>query len=149
MIADTRRREGFSLSVYKDPNGFATQGYGQHAGVNFGDPDITAQTANKWLFSSLGIAYSGALKLFPSIDELDIVRLEALIDLVFNMGEAKLKIFGPFIAAVNKQNWSEAAFHLLINTSNHINPYTLQVQSRAVDNALRIATGTVPQEFKV
>ncbi len=149
MVADINRREGFSLSVYKDSNGFPTQGYGQHSGVNFGDPDITTQTANKWLYSSLGLAYRGAITIVPDLDNFDLVRLEALIDLVYNMGEQKLAMFTPFVTSVNDKDWTEAAFHLLINSHNHINPYTLQVQSRAVDNAIRIATGEVPKEFRI
>ena len=149
MVADIKRREGFSLAVYRDSNGFPTQGYGQHSGVAFGDPDITRDTALVWLNKSLGIAYVGAVDTFPNLDNLDIVRKEALIDLVYNMGADKLNIFTPFIDAVNQEDWSEAAFHLIVNTHNHINPYTLQVQSRAVDNAIRIATGTIPREFRV
>lgn len=149
MEADTKRREGFSLSVYKDSRGLATQGYGQHTGVNFGDPDIDETTAEKWLANSLQGAYAGALSLFPELDTLDLIRKETLIDLVYNMGEETLSQFTPFIAAVNNQDWIEAPWHLMTNLHGHLTPYLVETGARAVDNALRLCTGEVLREFRV
>lgn len=148
LLSDTKRREGFSLSVYPDSKGLPTQGFGQHTGVSFGDPDISEATAEKWLAASLQNAYEDALELFPGLDAMDDVRRGACLDLSYNMGQGTLSQFTPFIVAVNVGDWPTAALHLLVNTKGHVNPYTLQVGARAVDNAVRIASGIVPQEFK-
>lgn len=149
MNADMPRYEGKSLSVYADSRGFATQGIGQHDGVNFGDPDITEETMYDWLAMRLQIAYGDALNFFPALDSFDIVRKEALIQLAFNLGATKLATFVPFINYVNMQKWDEAAYHILVNLKGHITPYALQVGARAEETALRICSGNVLDEFKV
>lgn len=148
MIADAKRREGSSLSVYADSKGLATQGVGRHHGINFGDPDIDEATVTAWLADDLQSAYVGAASLFQ-LDQIDLVRREALIDLVFNMGLATLRQFAPFIAAVNDCDWDSAAFHLLTNTKGHLTPYLTQVGARAVDNALRICSGEIVPEYRL
>ena len=149
MQADMRRREGYSLSVYPDSKGLATQGIGRHHGVNFGDPDITDDTAVQWLQDDLQQAYADAKQLFHFLDLLDMVRIESFVDLAFNMGGQKLAQFSPFITAVNLRDWPSAHLHLLTNSSQHLTPYLTQVGIRAVDVAGRIATGQVPKEFQV
>jgi GH24 family phage-related lysozyme (muramidase) len=148
-IADKRRWEGSSLSVYADSRGLPTQGIGRHHGVSFGDPDIDKATEERWLQEDIQGAYAAAGRLFFGLASLDDVRVDALVDLAFNMGENKLSVFQPFIKAVNTKQWSEAAFHILTNTSGHLTPYLLQTGTRAVEVALRIATGEILQEFKV
>ena len=148
MQADTERREGFSLKVYADSKGLATQGYGRHHNVQFGDPDITPAIAALWLSDDLQQGYMDALQLFPDLNALDVVRRESLVDLAFNMGINTLEQFIPFIDAVRAQNWPSAHLHLLTNSHQHLTPYLTQVGVRAVDNAGRIATGIVPDEFK-
>lgn len=149
FASDLRRREGSSLSVYLDSKGIPTQGIGHTSGVRTGGPDITPEKEEQWLQEDLQWAYEGALRLFPSLDALDSVRREALIDLCFNMGEATLSEFTPFIKAVNEQDWEEAPWHILTNSKGHLTPYLLQVGARAVDNALRLCTGAVLPEFKL
>jgi GH24 family phage-related lysozyme (muramidase) len=148
-LADKRRWEGSSLVVYADSRGLATQGIGRHHGVSFGDPPITAETEARWLGEDLQGAYAAAGRLFSGLAALDAARLDAVVDLCFNLGEEKLSVFQPFIKAVNAKQWSEASFHLLTNTSGHLTPYLTQVGARAIEVALRIATGEVPAEFKV
>lgn len=149
MVADTKRREGFSLSVYKDSKGLATQGYGRHTGVSFGDADITEEIAEQWLLKDLQNASTDALELFPELDTLDLIRKETLIDLVYNMGQETLSEFTPFITAVNNQDWIEAPWHLMTNLHGHLTPYLMETGARAVDNALRLSTGEVLREFRV
>jgi GH24 family phage-related lysozyme (muramidase) len=149
MQADIRRREGFSLKVYADSKGLATQGYGRHHGVKFGDPDITPAIANLWLSDDLQQGYMDALQVFPNLNTMDAVRRDVCVDLAFNMGLNTLELFVPFIDAVNAGDWPTAHLHLLTNMSRHLTPYLTQVGVRAVDNAGRIATGIVPKEFRV
>jgi len=148
MIADAKRREGSSLSVYADSKQLPTQGIGRHHDVRFGDPDIDDATQERWLAEDLQSAYAGAASLF-SLDQIDIVRREALIDLVFNMGIGTLSQFHAFVDAVNACDWDSAAFHLLTNTKGHLTPYLVQVGVRAVDNALRICSGEIVPEFRL
>jgi GH24 family phage-related lysozyme (muramidase) len=149
LAADMIRWEGLRLSVYPDSLGLPTQGVGRHSGINFGDPDITDQTAYQWLATDLQVAYSGAIGLFPSIESFDLVRKEAITSVVFNMGAEKLSQFGPFVKRINSQEWDEAAFHILTNMKGHITPYVLQVGARAEETALRICSGNILKEFSV
>jgi GH24 family phage-related lysozyme (muramidase) len=148
-IADGKRWEGDSLVVYPDSRGLPTQGRGRHTGVHFGDAPITRETLELWFAQDWATHYAGARSLFPGIATLGVVRQEALTWLVFNMGEATLALFVPFIEHVNAGEWDEAAYHLQTNLSGHITPYETQVGARAVETALRIATGNVLREFAV
>lgn len=148
LLADGKRWEGERLKVYKDSLGYATQGIGRHHGVNFGDPDIDVLTEARWFGEDINIAYSGARKLFPELDAYDGVRRDAIIWLVFNMGDNTLAQFVPFAKYVKARQWSEAAYHLLTNTSAHLTPYLIQTGVRAIETALRIATGEVLEEFR-
>lgn len=148
-IADGIRWEGKSLTVYADDRGLATQGIGRHHGVKFGDPPISENMQARWFVEDWTDAQTQGLSLFPALLSLDPVRQEALTWLVFNMGIATLSEFAPFIAHVQDNAWSEAAFHLLTNLSHHLTPYVSQVGARAIETALRIATGTVLEEYQV
>lgn len=149
ITSDMKRWEGLSLSVYLDSRGFATQGFGRHTGISVGDPDVSIEMAVAWLQEDMQTAYKGALTLFPDLDQLANVRRDTIVSLVFNMGVGKLSVFVPFITAVNKGDYNSAAYHLLVNLSGHLTPYLTQTGKRAVEIALRIATGEIPQEFKV
>lgn len=148
LRADLSRWEGESLTVYPDSRGLATQGIGRHHGVSFGDPPITPEIEAQWLTEDIQGGYQAALALIPGLDALDVVRKEALIALAFNLGQETLSEFGPFLGHVNASRWSEAAFHLLTNTRGRLTPYLLQTGARAVETALRIATGEVLKEFR-
>lgn len=147
MDFDMRRREGFSLKVYADSKGLATQGIGRHHGVKFGDSDITEATAVQWLADDLQQAYQDARSLVHDLDSLDVVRRESIIDCSFNMGINSFEMFVPFLNAVNRHDWPSAHLHLLTNLKRHLTPYLTDTGVRAVDNAGRIATGFIPAEF--
>jgi GH24 family phage-related lysozyme (muramidase) len=148
LLADGKRWEGERLKVYKDSLGYATQGIGRHTGVQFGDPDIDQLTEARWFGEDINTAYFGAATLFPQLDSYDSVRRDAIVWLVFNMGINTLSQFVPFCTYVKARKWSEAAYHLLTNTSQHLTPYLQQTGVRAVETALRIATGEVLEEFR-
>jgi GH24 family phage-related lysozyme (muramidase) len=149
MVADMRRREGYSAEVYKDSKGLPTQGIGRHTGVKFGDPPIDDATAARWLAEDLQRGYAGAASLFRNLDAIDVVRREALIDVTFNMGRDKLAQFTPFIGYVNAGKWASAMHHLLVNTKGHLTPYLLQVGQRGIEIGGRIATGEVLEEHRI
>lgn len=148
-IADGIRWEGQSLTVYPDSRRLPTQGIGRHHGVHVGDPPITTDTQALWFAQDWQAAEDDALMLFPDLLVLDAVRYEALVWLVFNMGEQTLSEFVPFIAHVHAREWSEAAFHLVTNMHMHFTPYVTEVGARAAETALRIATGTLLKESAV
>jgi GH24 family phage-related lysozyme (muramidase) len=149
MVEDMRRWEGSSLKVYADSKGLPTQGVGRHHGVKFGDPDIDMDTEARWLAEDVQQAYFDALDLFPNLNELDVVRREAIIALAFNMGRATLSEFVPFIHYVTKGSWASAALHLMTNMAHHLTPYLTDVGERGVDEGIRIASGEIPDEFLV
>lgn len=149
LVADLTRRESLRLSVYLDTKGLATQGIGRHHGVKQGDADITVEIAHAWLAEDLASSDNFARALIGApYDDMDQVRREALLDLVFNMGVNTLSQFGPFLKHMRARDYASAAYHLGTNTGGHLTPYLLQVGARAIDNIVRIASGIVPPEFR-
>ncbi len=147
-LADARRWEGYSLTVYPDSKGLPTQGYGRHHGIKFGDQPITDDQASQWFAEDWQNAYISACRLFPDLHNCGGVRIEALTWLAFNMGLGTLSQFVPFIQHVNAKEWGAAQYHLLTNTHGHLTPYLLQVGARGVETGLRIATGEILEEFR-
>lgn len=147
-LADGRRWEGYSLAVYPDSKGLPTQGIGRHHGINFGAPQITDETAARWFAEDWQDGYISACRLFPDLHNCDVVRLESLIWLVFNMGILTLSQFSPFITHVNAKRWASAQYHLLTNLHGHLTPYLLQVGARGVETGIRIGSGEILPEFK-
>lgn len=149
-IGDAQRHENWSDVVYPDDEGYATQGWGRHHGINFGDPPITRPIGDLWLLQDLMAADMDALHIVgPVYDQIDEVRRGAILDPVFNMGAAVYAQFVPMIKAIQAQDWLEAAWHLAVNMSGALQPYTIQVKQRAIDNCLRLATGLIRKDFIV
>jgi GH24 family phage-related lysozyme (muramidase) len=149
VVADGLRWEGERLTVYVDSLGYFTQGIGRHVGVHRGDPDIDRATSRAWFAQDWDRAYQEARGLFDEFDQIDDVRRDAIVWLIFNMGPGGLAEFVPLIGYVNARNWDEAAFHLLTNMHGRLTPYLVQVGARGAETALRIATGEVLDEFRL
>jgi len=77
-------------------------------------------------------------KKFPYKDST--TRIEALINLTFNMGLGKLKQFKKFLAALEEGRWEDAVKELLYTGENKT-PYYVQVGKRAEKVAAQILEG--------
>lgn len=98
--------EGYRGQAYRDTRGFLTIGYGSNIDAGWSEPFASAvcslQIANAEADCDGQSWYVGA----------DVVRQSVLVELVFNMGVAKLLTFTHMIAALNAQDWSTAADEL-------------------------------------
>jgi GH24 family phage-related lysozyme (muramidase) len=107
-----KKNEGFRLKRYEDSLGFWTIYYGHLCR----DGEVylnTVEDAEKYLDADIKIATQGAKNLFPEFNEFSQSRKEALIELVFNLGEPKIcRKFPRFCNNVNRGAWEEAANEL-------------------------------------
>lgn len=123
LRAKIRRHEGRRLAVYIDSEGHRSIGYGYNLDSNpmpnymhdylETHGQIAEYMAEDLLTISIDRAIKDARCLFPNLYWTDDVRQEALINLVFNMGYARVKNdFPNFIAAINRRDFQRAADEL-------------------------------------
>lgn len=123
--------EGFRSKVYKCPAGKLTIGYGR----NVQDVGITEAEASRLLYNDIDSCIAKLVDELPWFESLNLPRQAAMIDLVFNLGMAKLLTFKKFIAAMEACKYRTAKEELLDSA------YAKQVGHRAVENADMICDG--------
>ena len=125
------KHEGLRLKPYRDPVGKLTIGYGR----NLDDIGISQSEALVLLGNDIGWATKAARRMFEKFDDLNGVRQAVLIDMAFNLGEARLGKFFKMIAAVKSGDFEKAADEMLSSKWAH------QVGTRALENARLMRTG--------
>ena len=115
--------EGYSEVLYPDSKGILTIGighnveakplYGQYK-LYFDENKCLSRTLiYELLDEDMAVAEAGAKKLFPNIRSYSVARQVALVDLVFVLGETKLRnFFKPTIAHIKAEQWEDVALHL-------------------------------------
>jgi len=111
MINDLAKRiqghEGLRLTPYKDSVGVLTIGYGHNL-----ERGITREVADLIFQRDLEDAAEDAQKL-PFFLTLDDTRQEILIEMIFQMGLARVKGFKRMSAALGHRNYDAAANEML------------------------------------
>lgn len=102
------RHEGLRLKPYKDTVGKLTIGVGR----NLDDRGITEAEAMLLLSNDIVDAQVDA-KTFAWFAQLDSVRQDVIVDMIFNMGLARFSGFRKMIAALENANYPEAADQML------------------------------------
>lgn len=125
------RQEGLRLKPYTDSVGKLTIGVGR----NLTDVGILEAEAYVMLDHDIFLATRDAQKL-PFFVNLDPVRQDVLVDMVFNLGLPRLRGFVNMLAAMADGNWAEAANQMLDSK------WATQVGNRAQELAAMIRTGT-------
>lgn len=129
LLADIRAAEGYRLTAYRDSRGFWTIGYGHKLdqSIDWEGHTITAPTAD----SLLALDVQGAslrAQALPEWHALDTdCRQNAVIELVFNMGETTWEKFHHCRDAIEFQDWETAAQELLHSD------WALEVQPHGLD----------------
>lgn len=131
LVNQLIRHEGMELKMYKCPAGYNTIG----AGHNLDENPITEQAARKILEDDIFIAYTDLVRAVPWMDKVDEVRLEAFVNMVFNLGITRFKKFEKMIEAAHNGQWDEAARQALDSK------WADQVGFRALELAEQIKTG--------
>lgn len=121
--------EGEESKVYYDSLGIPTIGIGfnlerndariiiEDLGVSYdqllrNEAELSPEQIQFLFNRTIESSIQTAKKLFFEFDKILPARQIILIDLVFNLGETKLNGFRKMIYAVNKKDWSCAAFEL-------------------------------------
>jgi len=127
------RQEALRLRLYKDSQGKLTIGIGR----NIEDRGIRESEAYFMLDNDIDEAIAECQKL-PFFTELDPVRQDVLIDMVFNMGLPRVKGFVRMLSALSDHNWEEAAEEMMESK------WAMQVGNRAIELAQMVRTGAYP-----
>lgn len=124
------RQEGLRLKPYTDTVGKVTIGVGR----NLTDNGILESEAYAMLDNDIQTATIQAQKL-PCFVQLDPVRQDVLVDMVFNMGLPRAQGFKNMLIALSGNDWIEASNQMLDSK------WAVQVGNRAQELAAMIRTG--------
>ena len=127
------RHEGLREQPYDCPAGFLTIGVGRNLEAN----GISEEEALVLLRNDIVACYQQCKRAFPWFEELNDVRQEAIINLVFNIGLDGFKKFKKTIGFIKQEKWSEAATELLDSR------YAEQVGKRAQEVSKMLETGVL------
>ena len=101
--------EGLELSLYKCTGDKWTIGVGR----NLDDRGITEDEARYLLKNDIAIVEEELLRAKPSVADLDAVRQRVLVDMGFNLGLPILLKFQNMWAAIEDEDWVDAAEQML------------------------------------
>ena len=104
-----RRHEGEEQFPYTDTQGKITIGVGHNLTDN-GLPDHIIEALFQW---DIGIARNELDRIHPNWRGYTPKRRDCLVELVFNMGAPTLQTFVKMWAAIEAEDWPEAAAELL------------------------------------
>jgi lysozyme len=130
LIAMLQRHEGLRLKPYLCTADKLTIGYGR----NLEDMGISEGEATYLLQTDIDRCYS-ELKVFNWFHELDQIRQEALVSMLFNLGLPRFLSFKKMIARLIAKEYSQAAEEIINSL------YARQVGERANELAYMIDRG--------
>lgn len=107
-IAKLKDHEGLRLKPYMDTVGKISIGWGR----NLDDVGISQDEAERLLTNDIERAQQQAYNNFPWFYDLDPVRRDVVLMLIFNMGVAAFSGFHNMIQALTIHNWHQAAYEL-------------------------------------
>jgi len=107
LIEMLKRHEGFRSKPYRCSAGKLTIGFGR----NLQDVGISKQEATYLLLQDIEKATEDAKSLFPNFDSFTPNRQNALINMIFNLGINRFKLFKNTIKAIKIGDWTSAAKH--------------------------------------
>ena len=130
LISMLKRHEGLRLKPYLCTADQLTIGYGR----NLESMGISRYEAEVMLVSDIERCYN-ELEVFGWFVGLDVVRQEAMVDLLFNLGLPRLLGFKKMIRHLSNKEYSQAAAELLNSR------YAIQVGDRANELAYMLERG--------
>ena len=106
-----RDEGGYQAFVYNDSVGIPTIGVGRN--VSKSGPGLTIYEMDLMLNNDIAKYTIEVLKAIPIASTIDVVRLEVLVNMAFNLGIAGLLKFPKFLAALKAANYDLAAAEML------------------------------------
>lgn len=134
LLAMLKRHEGVETHAYECSEGKITVGVGrnidQAGGMGLSDDEIDYLLQNdvERVVKELAAEY-------PWFNDLDDVRRDAMVDISFNLGATRLRLFKRALAAMETGNYKEAATEFLDSR------WAKQVGSRALELTDMISSG--------
>ena len=137
LIKMLRQHEGVRNTVYLDSLGIETIGVGR----NLKEVGLSDDEIDYLLVNDVNRCKAEA-KQFDWYEELDTVRREAILNLLFNLGRPRFMGFKKAIAALGDHNYNLSADEF------YDSRWRTQVGQRAEDICHMIRTGTYPDGFE-
>jgi lysozyme len=137
LLKMLRLHEGVKHTVYLDSVGIETIGVGR----NLKERGLSDDEIDYLLVNDVNICKAEA-KEFDWYEDLNTVRREAILNLLFNLGRSRFGQFKMAIAGLQRQDYDEAADQFWDSR------WRTQVGKRAEDICHMIRTGTYPDGFE-
>jgi lysozyme len=131
LVDQLIRHEGMELKVYKDSLGIETIGVGR----NLVDRGVTEEEARYLCNNDIEIVERELVQSFPIVSSLNDTRIRVLLDMAFNVGLPRLRGFKRMWAALDNQDYVEAAKEMLDSK------WARQVKTRAYTLARMMESG--------
>lgn len=130
LIESIKRHEGLKLNPYRCTAGKLTIGYGR----NLEDEGISQREAEILLKNDIAKSFEDARSL-DYFDGLSFERQNVIVEMVFNMGLPRVRMFRKMAAAIHQGDFNEAA-RQMINSK-----WAEQVKHRATELAVKMKRG--------
>ena len=134
--------EGVKYEIYEDHLGYATFGIGHL--ITDKDPEygwpvgtkISENRVNEVFNSDVEKFINEAKKIFPDLDNKPESIQLVLVNMCFNLGAPRLSKFKKFIAAINNEEWIEAAVEMMDSRWAHqVGPRAMRLKQIVIDQA--------------
>ena len=134
--------EGVKYEIYKDHLGYPTFGIGHLITTN--DPEhgmpigtkITDERVNEVFQTDVELYISETKSVFPGLENKpDKIQL-VLVNMCFNLGAPRLSKFKKFIAAIEAQEWLEAALEMMDSQwAKQVGPRAERLKQVVIDHS--------------
>lgn len=131
LVDQLIKHEGMELKVYKDSLGIETIGIGR----NLVDRGVTEEEARYLCNNDIEIVERELVQSFPIVSSLNDTRIRVLLDMAFNVGLPRLRGFKRMWAALENNDYVEAAKEMLDSK------WARQVKTRAYTLARMMESG--------
>lgn len=134
--------EGVKYEIYEDHLGYATFGIGHL--ITDKDPEygwpvgtkISEDRVNEVFNSDVEKFINEAKKIFPDLDNKPESIQLVLVNMCFNLGAPRLSKFKKFIAAINDEQWIEAAVEMMDSRwAQQVGPRAMRLKQIVIDQA--------------
>jgi lysozyme len=134
--------EGVKYEIYEDHLGYATFGIGHL--ITDKDPEygwpvgtkISEDRVNEVFNSDVEKFINEAKKIFPDLDNKPESIQLVLVNMCFNLGAPRLSKFKKFIAAINNEEWIEAAVEMMDSRwAQQVGPRAMRLKQIVIDQA--------------
>ena len=140
MEEDLIRDEGIRLRPYKCSAGHLTIGVGHRITANdraASSDSLSLEAVGMLLTRDIATALGAAFRIFgrEAFEAMTDARQRAVVNMIFNLGEARFAGFRRMIAAIKEHRWKDAAAECLDSA------YARQVGKRALRVSEALRTG--------